>query len=135
MYEQEERWRMMYPFDYEISDKGRVRNARGMIVQPWGTRIRLRHHLENVELYIPRLLEEYFPESFDDDWRIIPNFRSYEMNRSGEVRNRRTGRQTKHYRGRGGRIYVQLTDAGAQYKVYLDDLRRDVFGRNLPRRS
>lgn len=126
----EERWQDMYPYDdYAVSNEGRVRNKKsGQIVQPWGNRVRIRHNNENIHLYIPKLIDEYFP-SYTGVWKVLPEFRSYEINYYGDIRRRRTGRPVTQRISRDGDVYVSLTDAGESYKVPLKDLQSTVIFR------
>ena len=126
--DEEERWRTMDPFDYKISNRGRVRSGKsGRILQTYRNSVIIRHEGETIRLSIQKLMDDYFPSPYI--WRVITNFRSYEMNNIGEIRKRRTGWRIKPYIDRKGRIWVQLTDAGRQYKVLIDDLQADVFKR------
>jgi hypothetical protein len=87
----------------------------------------------SVEMVLPYLLAQREPCPLTEEWRVIPEFPDYQINRCGEVLNQRgwmlTPQKTRKYKPNHSRLakWIQLTRKRKCYARSLDILVQSAF--------
>jgi len=127
-----EEWRTIEEApNYEISSDKLVRNKKsGRILRPQRGEVQLMSRGARLGRSVNTLHRRTFPTIDYDDfpWVTIPDAPRYEINKLGEVRNRRTGRILKTYYNQRGIECVQMRDAGYEITRSVPKLVWDLLG-------